>query len=314
MDPLRVIAEQEGVFLRREAVACGYQDRQIAAMCRAGVWYRVKHGCYVFSDVWSRLTAEQRHVVLAQAVGRVTPGPVVYSHVTALIVHGIAVWGADLSRVHVTRQDDGAARLLPGTVHHVGELQDTDVVLVGRLRVTTPTRAVIEAATVLSLESALVSADSAQHLGLTDRVALRREFERLHHWPGSQKIHVMLMYTDGKRESVGETRSCVLFRAAGIPPPTLQVEVRDDRGVLVAITDFAWDAYRVFGEFDGRSKYLRAYDPDDDPADVVYREKRREDRVRELTGYSFFRLEWADLARVHQTARRFWDLVGRRTA
>ena len=39
-----------------------------------------------------------------------TPGPIAFSHTTSLILQGVDVWDADLSRVHVTRLDEGAAR------------------------------------------------------------------------------------------------------------------------------------------------------------------------------------------------------------
>jgi hypothetical protein len=121
-DPLRVIALHEGVFLYREAIAAGFDDKQISARRRRGEWHRVRHGCYCFGDVWATLSATERHLVLAHAVLRMTPGPIVFSHVTALIAHGIAVWGADLSVVHVTRLDHGAARKQPDVRHHVGGL------------------------------------------------------------------------------------------------------------------------------------------------------------------------------------------------
>lgn len=44
--------------------------------------------------------------------------------------------------------------------------------------------------------------------------------------------------------------------------------------------------------------------PGADPREVLWREKQREDLVRELTGFVFLRLIWADLEREEQTARR----------
>ncbi|WP_030484018.1 type IV toxin-antitoxin system AbiEi family antitoxin domain-containing protein [Nocardioides aequoreus] len=314
MDPLRLIAAAEGVFLRREALDCGYDDRQIAALVRARVWHRVRRGCYLPYDVWDTLDATERHLVLAHAVRRSTPGPVVFTHATALVALGIAVWGVDLSRVHVTRLDAGAARRQPDVVHHVGRLPEDEVLHVRGLDVSAPARAVVETATVAHLEPALVSADNAQFLGLTDIDDLHRTFERLSHWPGSQKIHVLLMYTDGRHESVGETRSMVLFHRTSIPLPEPQREVYDDAGRLVAVADFDWDELGTLGEFDGRGKYFRAYDPDKSPDQVVYEEKQREDLVRGLTGKSFFRWDWTDLGRPRQLESRFWDHVRRRRA
>ena len=309
-DPLRIIAAECGVFLRREAIACGYTDKMLAALVRQRVLRRVRHGAYCFGDVWATYSAEERHLCLARAVLRTTPGPVALSHTTALLAHGVAVWGADLTRVHVTRVDGGAGRLEADVCHHVGECPPEDVVEVDRLPVVCVERAVIETATIVGLESALVSADSALHQRGCKPDGLHRRFQGMNHWSGSRKIHMMLGWMDGRAESVGESRSRFLFRRSGLPVPELQFEVRDDHGVLVAVTDFVWHDRKAFGEFDGRLKYLRYLRPKEDPGDAVFREKKREDLVRRLTGYGCGRLVWADLSRPRDTAAYFRTVLG----
>lgn len=312
-DPLRVIAESDGVFLRREALECGYSDKLIAARLRGRHWHRVRHGAYCFADVWAISTPEERHLILARAVLRTTPGPVALSHTTALVAHGIATWDVDLTRVHVTRLDAGAGRRERDVEHHVGLCPERDVMVVDGLPVVVPARAVIEAATLLSVEAGLVAADSALFRAACSVEDLRRTFDRFSHWPGSQRIHVVLHHMDGRSQSAGETRSRFLFWRQGLPVPELQFEVRDEHGRLVAATDFAWHEQRAFGEFDGMLKYVRLLRPGETPADAVFREKQREDRVRELTGYRCGRLVWADLATPATTAARFRTLLGRST-
>jgi len=58
--------------------------------------------------------------------------------------------------------------------------------------------------------------------------------------------------------------------------------VYDRRGRLVGRTDFCWEAQRTLGEFDGKAKYGALVKPGQRPEDVVYREKRREDALRDL--------------------------------
>jgi hypothetical protein len=309
-DPLRIIAAQHGVFLRREALDYGCTDKMLASLVRHGVLHRVRQGAYCFADAWATYSPEERHLVLARAVLRTTPGPVALSHTTALLAHGVAVWGADLRRVHVTRLDDGAGRLQPDVCHHVGWFDPDDIIEVNGLPVTTVDRAVMEAATILDLESGIVSADSALNTRLTDPDALHARFRAMNRWTGSQRIHVVLMWMDGRAESVGETRGRILFKRQGIPTPELQFEVYDERGTLVAVTDFVWHEHRAFGEFDGKLKYTRLARPGELPGDVVFREKRREDLVRHLTGYGCGRMTWDDLQRPHQTAAYFRTVLG----
>ncbi|HEY6933193.1 MAG TPA: type IV toxin-antitoxin system AbiEi family antitoxin domain-containing protein [Marmoricola sp.] len=313
-DPLRVIAEAEGVFLRREALGCGYTDKLIRSRMRSGAWHRVRHGAYCFWDQWAPLKPEQRHLLLAKAVLRTTPGPVALSHTTALIAHGVAVWGADLRRVHVTRLDDGAARVEHDVIHHVGRLAAGEVVEQDRLPVVGAARAVVEAASILSTESALVSADSSlfrKHCTPDDLHAVARA---CNHWPGSQKIHVVLHRMDGRHESPGESRSDYLFWRHGLPRPEPQWKVYDHRGILVAALDFAWPALGVWGEFDGRVKYGRLLREGQEPGDAVFEEKQREDRVRALTGWLCGRIVHVDLDNPALTAGRFQMLFARAAA
>lgn len=312
-DPLRIIAETTGVFLRREALDCGYDDRALARSLRASVIHRVRHGAYCFADQWAVSTPEERHLIVARGVLRETPGPVAFSHTTALLVHGIATWGIDLRRVHVTRLDGGAARIERDVVHHVWECTDEEVVHVDGLPVVSVPRAVIEAATLGTVESGLVSADSALHHGLCDPDQPRSHFAGMNHWPGSQRIHVVLHHMDGRSETPGEARSRYMFWRQGMPTPELQHHVYDASGALLGVTDFAWIQLRTFGEFDGQQKYHRYLQPGETPGDAVFREKQREDRIRELTGYRMVRLVWRDLNDPVGTAARFWAALRRTT-
>lgn len=102
------------------------------------------------------------------------------------------------------------------------------------------------------------------------------------------------MLLNGLSESAGESVSRVLLRHAGLPTPELQVELLDDRGRLVARPDFLWREFGVVGEFDGKIKYLNLLRPGETAADVVLREKQREERMREL-GLIVIRWIWDEI-------------------
>jgi hypothetical protein len=61
-------------------------------------------------------------------------------------------------------------------------------------------------------------------------------------------------------------------------------------------TDFYWEEFRTVGEFDGKAKYGRDLRPGQDPGEAVYREKRREDALRDL-GLQVVRWTWDELSR-----------------
>ena len=88
-----------------------------------------------------------------------------------------------------------------------------------------------------------------------------------------------------------------------LAPSSLQFEITGSSGGFVARTDFAWEEQRVIGEFDGRVKYGRLLRPGQDPGDIVFEEKRREDAIRDL-GWGVVRWTWADLDAPQQLEAR----------
>ena len=70
----------------------------------------------------------------------------------------------------------------------------------------------------------------------------------------------------------------------GLAPSHLQHEVVDRHGRLVGRADFAWEQYATLGEFDGRVKYGALRRPGESAEDVVWREKREMDALRDLGG------------------------------
>lgn len=114
----------------------------------------------------------------------------------------------------------------------------------------------------------------------------------------------------GDAESVGESRGLWLFWAEHLPSPVLQYVVRDGRR-FVGRTDWGWPRIPGLGEFDGKVKYGRLLKEGQDPGEVVFREKKREDDLREVTGAWMIRLTWDDLDQPAATARRVRRLFAR---
>ncbi|HEX4685663.1 MAG TPA: type IV toxin-antitoxin system AbiEi family antitoxin domain-containing protein [Nocardioides sp.] len=303
-----------GVFLRRDALADGYDDKTLTRLVRSGVLHRIRRGAYIDAGVWSRLDAVGRHRVTARAVLRTAHRSAVLTHVSALVEHGAPVWNVDLDEVHVTRTDGRAGRREAGVVHHRGVLCEEDVLLCHGLRVSPPARAVIELSTVAGVESVLVSANWLLNHGATTREALATAAKALECWPSSLRTDLAVRLMDGRCAWPGEARTSYLIWRQHLPKPVPQYEVHDEQGRLVAVLDFAFPELGVFLEFDGAIKYDRLRRDGETLEDVIRREKRREELVCMLTGWVCIRINWEDLARPEATARRIRRVLESRSS
>jgi hypothetical protein len=311
MDPLRILAETNGFFTRAEAFEAGYDDNSIRLSVKVRLWVRVRQGAYTFTDLWSGMDEVARHLTTAHAAMRRLGSRVALSHTSAALDHGITVWDADLSNVHVTRLDGGAGRTEAGVVHHEGFCLDTDLMERNGYLVTRPPRAALEAASLQSTEASVVLLDDGLHKKLFDARQLDDQLRLMQCWPDTLHLQFAVRFADGRAESVGESRSRYLCYTHRLPAPELQCYVYDERGNLVGITDMVWHEQRLLLEFDGKIKYGRLLKPGEKAGDAVFREKVREDALRRVTGYSMVRLTWPDLYRGAETAARIRNLMRR---
>lgn len=297
MDPrLQAIIESTGVFLRWEALELGYDDRTLAKLMRHKILHRVRRGAYTYKALWESSSSAERHRIHCRAVMRSMGDNVALSHVSNLVMRGVSVWGVDLSRVHVTRLDGGSGRIEPDVVHHRGQTADSDIELIGGLAVTRVDRALMESLIVTGVETGLIMADSALHLEVVTPDELHAMHQRMERWPGMRSAQLVTRLADGRAESPGETRVRYICWEQGLPKPELQVPVYDSYGACIAVTDFCWEDERLFGEFDGKVKYKQLLRPGQQPSDVVFDEKIREDAIREATGFGLIRYIWQHLA------------------
>lgn len=316
MDALRAVAEARGYFSRADALRAGYDDNAIARACRVEAWRRVRPGAYTFSDLWPSARPDQARLVGHVVADRLAPN-VALSHVTAALDHGLTVWSEDdavLDLTHVTRLDGTAGRCDAGVLHHEGFTLPSDVVRLDGRSVMNAARAALETASMQSQEAGLVTLDNLLHQKKATRSQLLSTYEDLQHWPAMRHVRVPVLMASGKAESVGESRSRWLFHTQSVPAPQLQHPVVDDVGRLLGYTDFAWPGLRLLGEFDGKVKYQRLLRDGETPSEAVVREKRREERLCEQTGWLMIRLVWSDLYHPAATAARVRRLMTRAAA
>lgn len=310
---MRRIAFEKGVFLRHEAIALGYDDRTFRNDVRAGIWVRVRHGAYVPKEVWDAADECARFHLRGRAVMRSHEPRVALSHQSAVAAFGGDLWEVDLSRVHVTRRGTGFGRVEHDVVHHVGVLEDDEVVEANGVVATTPARAVLELCSVSSLAAGMVAVESLATDGVLTLEQLRTQHERMERWPGMRRAQLLIRLATGRMQSVAEVRFYLWCWEMALPCPVPQYEIKTRAGTFSV--DFAWPELGVIVEVDGLGKYRTPYDAELSAADVVIREKRREDAIREATGWIVLRVTWADLARPQQLLERLRAAMapGRRT-
>ena len=301
---LRALTAEHGVFTRKEALSVGFHDHAIVGLVRSGAWVRVRRGAYVFGDAWASLDDNERYAVLCRAAVRQANTRVVLSHVSSANEYDAPLWECDLSTVHFTRPDKRAGRAEAGIVQHRGVIADDDVVARGGIEVMSATRTALELTLLLDVEHALVEIDHLLHRGFTTMEELRSRYESMAHWPRSLATDLVLRLSDSRSESVGETRARFLCWAQHLPAPIPNYPIHDHNGVEIARVDLAWPQLGVFLEFDGKEKYLKYRRENESVVDCVLREKRRESRICELTGWRCIRIVWADLYKPVETAAR----------
>ena len=299
------------VFLRRDALAAGMSHATIAAAVREGDWVRLRHGAYVAGDVFQRANVEERHALLARAVVLQSQTDVVLSHLSAVPEYGGPLWGVPTNEVHLTRLDQRAGRKEAGVRQHQGRLEPGDVIMQNGVAVTSATRTLIDVTTCAHVEAALVIANDLLHRRLTTLVQVQHRYSSMQNHPFTLRTDLVCRLADRRIESVGETRTFFACWRQGLPAPEPQWVVHDEQDHEFARLDFAWPEYKVWLEFDGREKYTKFRREGESVIDAVLREKQRESKVAELTGWRCIRITWDDLADPVRLAARIAAVLRR---
>lgn len=239
---------------------------------------RVRRGAYVDAERWSRSPAAERYKLQVLATVAAMRSPSVLSHESAAVLHGLPIIGRWPSRTHVVEQARSGGRSSALIVRH-GVSASPTIVMVGDVAATSVARTVIDLARTRPFASALVSADFALASGLCTMDDLLEELDLAGTGRGTRAARYAVERADGLAQSVGESLSRARMHELRLPIPVLQREFFDDDGFIGRV-DFWWEVLRLIGEFDGRTKYRTENGAGLPPEEVVWREKRREDRLR----------------------------------
>lgn len=287
---------------REELLDSGRTVREIRALVAAGRVIRVRRDRYVEAVAHEGLWGEGRHLVavVAAHLNADPPGPVFWGPSAAVLL-GLPLYRLSPNRVHTVILGARHGRTRAGILQHGVGLDEADIIDIDGIRCTSPERTVLDLACTTSPETALSAADAALR-----RVAVeghRQDPDRATDWHrrmslraavrtrGIRRARGILDFADGRAQLPGESISRLQLHRIGFTGVELQPHVVGSEGDEYWI-DFGFPRNRVFGEFDGRGKYL---DPElrrtRSTEDAVLAEKRREDDIRGVTGWRFARWE-----------------------
>lgn len=305
MHPSIIAAQDDhGLVMRQDVVARGGRDRDLLVAVREETLVKLRPGTYCETKTWGVADEVAKHVLLLRGVMRKACADVVASHISAVAVHGAPMWDLTTGVVHLTRPDRRGGRKEAGVAQHRGVLLDGETTVVDGIPATSPARTIIDLACLdgVDVEHVLPVADDLLRRGLLSVKELKKAHDRARDWPGSRATQVVVRLADGRRESVGESRTAFLMWAYGVPYALPQVDIHDAEGRHLGRVDFAWPELGVWLEFDGKEKYTKHRRKDESVSDAVLREKKREERIARATGWRCIRITWADLYTPRATA------------
>lgn len=296
------IAEHRSAWEHR-----GVAGRALADRVAAGELRRVHSGWYIPEAEWSALYRDEQHLVRVRASAkRMSSAHIVFSHVSAAIVHGLATYRADMRRVQLTLLEGVSERSHPAVMRHRDALDARDVVEIEGMPVTSLARTVVDVARTTPVENAVSVADAAlRSIAWSEkprrycvesaedfRSQCRAVLQRMVGHRGVKNARWVVEFADGRAQLPGESVSRIQLHRLGFAPPRLQVPLVCADGTEFDV-DFGLDDVASWGEFDGESKYIDPrYTGGRTPQEVLGDEKRREDRIRALTGRPVARWGW----------------------
>jgi len=235
---LSFVAARHGIVTRAEARELGYSSSAIDRRIEQGLWIPVFRRVYRVASV----PRSYEQDVLAAAI--VARGAAAMR--TAIRLHGLHGYDGNLvETISATTWRPRSGRFI---FHHTDRLPDCDLVHVGPIPITTPTRTLVELGAALPPNLVEVALDSALRQGKTSLPGLHRKLaERC--GSGHSGAGVLRRLLDerpdgGVPESPLETRFRRILISRGVPQPVAQFIVEED-GRFIARLDFAYPDLKV---------------------------------------------------------------------
>jgi hypothetical protein len=266
-----------------ETESAGGSGRALRDACRRGYLVRVRRGSYCLRETWESLDPADRHILTIRATIRRVRGEFLVAGSSAAAIWGLPYAARDRADVSLLVPYPGGGSSEPGVKRSTVSFERAERFEIGGIPVTGLARTVLDQARATSFARAVAIADRAQWRRDSDAILVEElwaELDRAGFARGSAALARVLAFSTSLSDSVGESQGRAAIHALGFETPELQREWHDDEGRIES--DYYWESVDVAGEFDGKVKYTRDEYTGGDPSAVVWREKRREDRLRRL--------------------------------
>jgi very-short-patch-repair endonuclease len=263
---------QYGVVSRAQLTELGIGRGAIGRRLEAGRLHPIHRGVYAVGHRALRREGAWMAAVL------VADGAVL-SHRSAAALWGI--WPGEQARVDVTARQ--ALRLRPRLRFHRARLPPDEVTTHRGIRVTTPTRTLLDLAAVVRYHHLARAATEAEIQRLGSPTSLPDLVARYPRRPGSPAIQQLLAQREigrnvTKREL--ELRFLAFVDEHALPRPRINARVEDME------VDCLWPHRRLIAELDGFATHgTRA----------AFENDRSRDRRLQLAGYRVIRITWRQL-------------------
>lgn len=228
----------------------------------------------------------------------IQPGTV-FSHGSALALHGLPLHGVPLELPTVTRHRPGGGSRRSTALTCSNLPLDGVVTEVDGVPVTSPARSVIDVARTVGLDSGVCAADAAIRMQLCTTTDLRREAEAARGRTGVARARQLPDLASGLAESVLESLLRLIIVLGGLPAPELQVGLGVRTGQRFRV-DFYWRKWGLIGEADGFGKYGGS--PEEIRKNWIA-ERHRQAQL-EAEGYVVLRWTWEDIYRPGHVIRQ----------
>lgn len=265
---------QCSVATRRQLLGRGLPAHRLDRLVQSKRLVVIRRGLYQIGPVPAPRGLEMAALLAGGSTSRI-------SHRTAAGLHGLReVSCAGAVEITMSRR---MRCTIPGVViHRIGSLREDEVLMLDRLRVTTPARTLLDIAAELSSREVEQALASALRRGLVTRAEMHGMVLRHPTHRGAALLEALLEDEPGPAftRSQAEEALLALVRAARLPRPELNVSV------LGHEVDFLWRLHRLVAEVDGYAFHNSARS---------FAADRRRDAELTAAGYRVLRFTWPDL-------------------